>query len=159
MEALPLEPRRFDLVIAPGSLHQASRLSRALVELRRVTRRGGVLLALDSPVFRRREDGEAVSRIEKLVGHKIPRAGGVPAPASDPAEPAAEQSAKPARTQKPKPERRRTAKRPDPAKADDRPKAAERAPETAPAEGSPVVEDIEGEWNGPLPSFLSVSAG
>src|SRR5881628_728421 len=57
-----------------------------------------------------REDGEAVSRIEKLVGHKIPRAGGVPAPASDPAEPAAEQSAKPARTQKPKPERRRTAK-------------------------------------------------
>ena len=59
IEALPFEPRRFDLVVAPGSLHQGSRLSRALVELRRVTRRGGVLLALDSPVFRHREDGEA----------------------------------------------------------------------------------------------------
>jgi len=78
MEALPLEPRRFDLVIAPGSLHQASRQSRALVELRRVTRRGGVLLALDSPVFRRREDGEAdVGRVireqEQRYRLSIPR--------------------------------------------------------------------------------------
>ena len=78
MEALPLEPRRFDLVIAPGSLHQASRQSRALVELRRVTRRGGVLLALDSPVFRRREDGEAdVGRVmreqERRYRLSIPR--------------------------------------------------------------------------------------
>ena len=31
-----------------------------LVELRRVTRRGGALLVLDSPVFRRRPDGEAM---------------------------------------------------------------------------------------------------
>ncbi len=80
MEALPLEPRRFDLVVAPGSLHLGSRLSRALVELRRVTRRGGVLLALDSPVFRRREDGEAaVARAmreqEKRYRLSIPREG------------------------------------------------------------------------------------
>ncbi|MEO7749957.1 MAG: DEAD/DEAH box helicase [Sphingomicrobium sp.] len=38
------------------------------------------------------------------------------------------------------------------------------APTPAPAkqvvrDRSPVVEDIEGEWNGPMPSFLSVSAG
>ena len=59
IEALPVEPRRFDLVVTPGSLHHGTRLSRALVELRRVTRRGGLLLVLDSPVFRRREDGEA----------------------------------------------------------------------------------------------------
>jgi len=59
IEALPLEPRRFDLVVAPGSLPQGSRLARALVELRRVTRRGGVLLVFDSPVYRRREDAEA----------------------------------------------------------------------------------------------------
>jgi hypothetical protein len=26
-------------------------------------------------------------------------------------------------------------------------------------ERSPVVEDIKSEWNGPLPGFLSVSAG
>jgi len=64
LEALPVEPRRFDVVVTPCSLHQGARLSRALVELRRVTRRGGILLVLDSPVFRRREDGEAaVARV------------------------------------------------------------------------------------------------
>jgi SAM-dependent methyltransferase len=78
MEALPVEPRRFDLVVAPGSLHQGARLSRALVEIRRVTRRGGVLLVLDSPVFRRREDGEAgVARAmreeERRYGVVVPR--------------------------------------------------------------------------------------
>jgi SAM-dependent methyltransferase len=59
MEALPLEPGLFDLVLCVGSLQYPSRLGRALIELRRVTRRGGVLLGLGSPVFRRREDGEA----------------------------------------------------------------------------------------------------
>lgn len=60
MEALPLEPAGFDLVLAAGSLHYPARTSRILVELRRVTRRGGLLLALDSPSFRRRPDGEAM---------------------------------------------------------------------------------------------------
>jgi len=59
MEALPLEPGLFDLVLCAGSLHYASRPGRALIELRRVTRRGGALLVVGSPVFRRREDGEA----------------------------------------------------------------------------------------------------
>ena len=59
MEALPLEPGLFDLVLCIASLHYAPRLGRALIELRRVTRRGGLLLVLGSPVFRRREDGEA----------------------------------------------------------------------------------------------------
>ena len=60
MEALPLPAGAFDLVLAAGSLHYASDLSATLVELRRVTRKGGVLLALDSPVFRRAADGEAM---------------------------------------------------------------------------------------------------
>ena len=60
MDALPLEPAAFDLVLAVGSLHGVPRLTRTLVELRRVVRRAGVLLVLDSPVFRHRPDGEAM---------------------------------------------------------------------------------------------------
>jgi SAM-dependent methyltransferase len=60
MEELPLEPGHFDLVLASGCLHHAPRTVRTLVELRRVTRPGGALLVLDSPVFRRRQDGEAM---------------------------------------------------------------------------------------------------
>jgi SAM-dependent methyltransferase len=60
MEAVPVEPASFDLVLAVDSLHHAPHLARTLVELRRVTRREGVLVVLDSPVYRRREDGEAV---------------------------------------------------------------------------------------------------
>jgi SAM-dependent methyltransferase len=59
MESLPLEPGLFDLVLAVGSLHTVSGLARTLIELRRVTRRGGALLVLESPVYRRRQDGEA----------------------------------------------------------------------------------------------------
>ncbi len=60
MESLPLEAGRFDLVVAADSLHFATQLTRTLVELRRVTRRGGALIVLDSPVYRRRQDGEAM---------------------------------------------------------------------------------------------------
>lgn len=60
LDALPLEPQSFDLVVCGASLHYAANLPRALVEMRRVTRRGGVLLVLDSPVYRARPDGEAM---------------------------------------------------------------------------------------------------
>jgi len=60
LDALPLEPQSFDLVVCGASLHYAASLPRALVELRRVTRRGGALLVLDSPVYRSRPDGEAM---------------------------------------------------------------------------------------------------
>jgi superfamily II DNA/RNA helicase len=86
-----------------------------------------------------REDAEAVDRIEKLIGHKIATA--------EPAEQAPSE----------KPQKR--------AKAEKSPKAAapkERRGEPKEEERqrpSPVVEDIKSEWNGPLPSFLSVSAG
>jgi superfamily II DNA/RNA helicase len=83
-----------------------------------------------------REDGEAVERIEKLIGHKIPRVG------------ASEKTAKAPKSE-PKAEAKREPKR------ESRP-AKQQPPRT---ERTPVVEDIENEWNGPMPSFLSVSAG
>src|SRR5437764_3238308 len=77
-----------------------------------------------------REDGESIDRIEKLIGHKIPRAG---APKEErPAEKAAEQV-----TEKAPPKAAKT-KAPSPKKAEQKPadqKAAEPPPER-----SPVVE-------------------
>jgi len=60
MEALPLEPASMDLVLAAGVLHHAARPARALVEIRRVTRRGGLVVVLDSPVYRSAVDGETM---------------------------------------------------------------------------------------------------
>jgi superfamily II DNA/RNA helicase len=98
-----------------------------------------------------KEDFEAVSSIEKLTGIKIPRP-----EAASAAEPIDAEPAKAAvRPERPKRERapRKTA-------PEARPKPAEVAETEAPAhnERSPVVEDIEPEWNGPVPSFLSFSA-
>ena len=77
-------------------------------------------------------DSELIERIEKLIGNKIARVG-----KPDPAE-------EPKRTQAPKKaESRREPKR----------------EEARPTERSPIVEDISNDWNGPMPSFLSVSAG
>jgi hypothetical protein len=78
LDALPLEPGRVDLVVAQGALHEGASLPRTLVELRRVVRRGGMLVALDSPVYRRRRDAEAqVAQAMKeeraLVGMAVPR--------------------------------------------------------------------------------------
>lgn len=78
MDALPLAASSFDLVVAAGSLHYVHDLSRTLVELRRVTRRGGVLLVIDSPVYRRRPDGEAMvadrmEALERRYRMSIPR--------------------------------------------------------------------------------------
>jgi superfamily II DNA/RNA helicase len=84
-----------------------------------------------------REDGEAIERIEKLIGHKIPRAGAAAA--------------------KPEPKKAEEPKRPEPKAEAKKPERAEKPKETA--ERSPVVEDMKSDWNGPLPSFLSVSAG
>jgi len=90
-----------------------------------------------------REDGEAVGRIEKLIGHKIPRV------ASTQAKPEADKAEKPERS--PKETKPRSAK----------PRKTEARDEPAfvlPQERSPILEDIKADWNGPLPSFLSVSA-
>jgi SAM-dependent methyltransferase len=78
MSALPLEAQCFDAVVAAGSLHYAASLPRTLVELRRVVRRDGALLVLDSPVYRHRPDGEAMvaqrmRRHSQRYGVDIPR--------------------------------------------------------------------------------------
>jgi superfamily II DNA/RNA helicase len=116
-----------------------------------------------------REDNEAIDRIEKLIGHNIPRAS---AGAED--KPAAEPERKPERAEpkrSPKPRaasearapkadkapRGRTAKAEKPREERAEKPREERLPKPR-EERSTVVEDIAPEWNGPLPSFLSVSA-
>src|SRR5438270_1145606 len=84
-----------------------------------------------------REDGEAVSRIEKLIGHKIPRAGSI-------------KEAEPAETAAKAPVREKPAKREKPARerpaAPEKPAAREKsAPKAAPpkAERSRGAKDTE----------------
>jgi superfamily II DNA/RNA helicase len=110
-----------------------------------------------------RADGEAVERIEKLIGHKIPRAGQAsdepeaarkPKQTEAPKREKAAKAPKPPRAEKPKPERKREDPVAEPAPV--RPKAADKPVAAKP---STVVEDIKDEWNGPLPGFLSVGAG
>jgi superfamily II DNA/RNA helicase len=92
-----------------------------------------------------RADGEAIGRIEKLIGHQIPRAVG--ADAEGPAE--AQRPPKAAKPQKPE-SKPAAAPKVQPPRKQEGVRATER---------SPVVEDLASEWNGPMPSFLSVSAG
>ena len=84
-----------------------------------------------------REDAELIERIEKLTGQKIQRVGAEPAVVPAPAP-----TAEPAKKALPAAEQSR---RPQ------KPKASQ--------ERSTVVEDISSDWNGPMPSFLSKSAG
>jgi superfamily II DNA/RNA helicase len=95
-----------------------------------------------------REDAEAIARIEKLIGHKIPR---VSAGESTPAESQIPERRK-AETKSREP--KADTKKPEPKKAEpERPTEPARA-----VDRSTVVEDIKSDWNGPLPGFLSVSA-
>jgi len=96
-----------------------------------------------------REDNEAVAAIEKLTGTKISRA--------EPPEPAAIAEA-PKRPEKraERPEKR--AERPKRAARSAREEREELEEREEVREPSPVVEDIKPDWNGPLPSFLSVGA-
>ena len=76
-------------------------------------------------------DAELVERIEKLTGQKIARVTTT------------------AKTEKPEASK----------KGETRPASKRSKEKPLPEERCPVVEDIKNEWNGPLPSFLSVSAG
>ncbi len=99
-----------------------------------------------------REDREAVAAIEKLTGIRIARHGGEPRESEAPAKAPAHkpEKAEPA-------ERRQKAEKPAPKKTE--PKREPEAKRETEGKRSPVVEDIESDWNGPLPSFLSKSAG
>jgi superfamily II DNA/RNA helicase len=105
-----------------------------------------------------REDGEAVQRIEKLTGFKIARSGNAANPAEPESAPAAEPRPEPPK--RGKPDERAQREKPVERKPRARKQAGPSAPATEPSSSrSPVVEDIAEEWNGPLPSFLSRSAG
>ena len=95
-----------------------------------------------------RADAEAVAGIEKLIGHKIPRSGDklTEAPAR------IEKAARPERAAKVEKPRRGASTQQKQGDSG-RPKADRTA------ERSPVVEDLKSDWNGPMPSFLSKSAG
>jgi superfamily II DNA/RNA helicase len=124
-----------------------------------------------------RQDAEAVAGIEKLTGLRIARTGqsteprGAPdraeprdaAPKQEKTSPKREPAKAPPteRAKEPKRERAQEPKR-EPAREPKREPAREPKHDPIPeakAERSPVVEDIKSEWNGPLPSFLSKSAG
>jgi superfamily II DNA/RNA helicase len=104
-----------------------------------------------------REDAEAIDRIEKLIGHQISKSSAAAADAAD--EPDKEGKSQRKRDgeeksrAKGKPESRgekkgTQAKTAKPSRVAEEPRRKEL-----------VVEDIAEEWNGPLPSFLSVKAG
>ena len=113
-----------------------------------------------------RQDAEAVAAIEKLTGLKIARsdksreldasrdeiASNREGPKDSKRAPRGRSKSADERRTEPAAERAKSPRpRPQEAKAAD-----ERKP---PAERLPVVEDISSDWNGPLPSFLSRSAG
>ena len=108
-----------------------------------------------------RQDAEAVAGIEKLTGLKIARTGKTAEPQAAP-EQAEARRAEPKR-EKASPKRER-AKEPAPERAKEPKRERAQQPKHDPvpeskAERLPVVEDIKSDWNGPLPSFLSKSAG
>jgi len=59
-DELPFESGRFDVAVFNASVHYARELGRVLSEAVRVTRRGGVLVILDSPFYARDGDGKAM---------------------------------------------------------------------------------------------------
>jgi superfamily II DNA/RNA helicase len=89
-----------------------------------------------------KEDSDQVAAIEKLVGQKIPRLG---APAAEPRDKVETQ-------RKPEPQRKSEPKK---EQAD---KAPARAEQQKRPEKPKEPVDADSDWNGPLPSFLSVSA-
>ena len=108
-----------------------------------------------------RQDAEAVAGIEKLTGQKISRTGKA-AEAQTAPEKAEERLAKPKREKAaPRRERTREPKR-EPAGEPRGERTQQPKHDPVPpskSERLPVVEDISTDWNGPLPSFLSKSAG
>jgi len=114
-----------------------------------------------------REDSENVASIEKLTGAKIAR---LDQPASEKASSEAEEPKREKREERPKRQQRaarstqegRDERAARPAREDRQERAArparEESHEREERRPSPIVEDIKSDWNGPLPSFLSVSA-
>jgi superfamily II DNA/RNA helicase len=97
------------------------------------------------------EDAEAIANVEKLTGMSIE----VFQAAERGAEPDRQRQERPPREERPRRERT----------SEERPRAEKPAPEKRPAAKRPEpaaaeaeVDDDDGEWNGPVPGFLGVSA-
>lgn len=60
-EAPPFGPAQFDLVVFNASLHYAARPAAALARAHALLAPGGVLVVMDSPMFRRERDGRAMA--------------------------------------------------------------------------------------------------
>ena len=101
-----------------------------------------------------REDADAVAAIEKLVGTKITRVGDAKAAESSP--PQDEKAEQPRERRERAPRQRKEAPKKEPRA--ERSQRDERKTEPRP-EPQLAVEDLKEDWNGPLPSFLSKSAG
>jgi SAM-dependent methyltransferase len=59
-DALPFEPGQFDVAVFNGSLHYSADPAATLAEARRMLAPGGCVAIMDSPMFARDEDGQAM---------------------------------------------------------------------------------------------------
>lgn len=64
-DALPFVPAQFDLVVFDGSLHYSPDPAATLVAAHRMLQPGGSILVIDSPMFARANDGEAMVKDER----------------------------------------------------------------------------------------------
>jgi SAM-dependent methyltransferase len=81
-DALPFEPSQFDLVVFNGSLHYSPDPAATLTEACRMLTRAGAVAVMDSPMFKRERDGQAMveaqlRQIESLGGTGAPIRPGV----------------------------------------------------------------------------------
>jgi superfamily II DNA/RNA helicase len=101
-------------------------------------------------------EAELVDRIEKLTGQKIARTPSPGAKSEQPKKAESPKAEQPRKAEGPNIEERTLEERTPKARGQD-PGKEDKAREDKSREDA--VEDIKNEWNGPLPSFLSVSAG
>jgi superfamily II DNA/RNA helicase len=140
----------FDVPWQPDDyIHRIGRTGRAGMK--------GIAITLATPA-----EAEHVAAIEKLTGLKIARPSAGAKPVETAEEPRATEEPKPAAKRRRGARKAESAPKPDLEERAEAPKPKrqreERAAEPKPKR-EPVVEDLEPEWNGPLPSFLSVGAG
>lgn len=81
-DALPFEPAQFDLAVFDGSLHYSPDPAATLAEARRMLIPGGRVVVMDSPMFAREGDGQAMvfeqlRQIETEHGIADPTAPGI----------------------------------------------------------------------------------